>query len=327
MRRVRRERRRPLEGGRRTRGTAAPERPAPGLLELGGNVSVRADGGGRPVPDAPLGVIRKHLCQRGMRGVALTDGCRLVNRRPDKGMREAHTQAVGLDESHARRGHEIIDRRARALDGFGHGQQLLQLARLAHRRSEEQGLRRGGQVSRTRRERLLEACGQREAVRGQLNVLPNAQAVNGRQFEKRQRVAYGVAEQPLAQRRCEGRKVCIEELPGGFLRQAVDVQLGQTRLEKGALVAFAGGGQKDDRIGVNAPTDEGERIGGRPVEPMCILDQQRQRLTLRGVREQPERREPDQERFGVGGWGHPECRTHGVALDRGKAAEPVENRS
>ena len=105
------------------------------------------------------------------------------------------------------------------------------------------------------------------------------------------------------------------------------MQLGQTRLEKRALVAFAGGGQKDDRIGINAPTDEGERVGGRPVEPMCILDQQRQRLALRGVREQPERREPDQERFGTGRRGHPECRTHGVALDRWKPAEPVENRS
>ena len=115
------------------------------------------------------------------------------------------------------RGHQIIDRRARALDGFSHGQQLLQPARLAHRRSEEQGPRRGGQVSRTRRERLLEAFGQREAVRGQLNVLADALAVNGRQFEQRQRVAFGVAEQPFAQRRGEGGKVCIEQPPGGFL--------------------------------------------------------------------------------------------------------------
>jgi hypothetical protein len=35
------------------------------------------------------------------------------------------------------------------------------------------------------------------------------------------------------------------------------------------------------------------------------------------------RRKPDQERFGLGHWGHPECRTHGAALDLWKPAEQV----
>ena len=51
-----------------------------------------------------------------------------------------------------------------------------------------------------------------------------------------------------------------------------------------------------ERIGAEAAGDEGERVGGRAVEPLDVVGDHQDRRAGGGIREQRERREGDEER-------------------------------
>ena len=92
-------------------------------------------------------------------------------------------------------------------------------------------------------------------------------AVDGRQFEERQRVADRVAEQALAQRRCEVRKVSIEELPGGFLVLAYPARDPDLEL---VPLAFEDHAKDLDRLRARGPVPGGKARRG-PIALRSVL--------------------------------------------------------
>ena len=92
--------------------------------------------------------------------------------------------------------------------------------------------------------------------------------------------------------------------------------------------AEAGGGEhQPDRLVRHAPGDEAEHVGGSAVQPVRVVDQAQQRPLGRGLYEQPERRQRDEELGGRRAAAHPEGRGERVTARFRQTVEAVEQRA
>ena len=81
---------------------------------------------------------------------------------------------------------------------------------------------------------------------------------------------------------------------GGFVGQSFDLEL----LERGELVLFVRLAHREhqrDVLGQEPAPYERQRLHGRLVEPLRVVDQTEQWLVLRGVGDEAQHRQPDQE--------------------------------
>jgi len=78
--------------------------------------------------------------------------------------------------------------------------------------------------------------------------------------------------------------------------ETIDPVLGNPRGEQRRVVVLTGGGEKDDRVGVQASRDEREHVRGWAIEPAGVLDEQQQRPVRRGLGEEVEHRHRGAER-------------------------------
>ncbi len=73
----------------------------------------------------------------------------------------------------------------------------------------------------------------------------------------------------------------------GVLRvQAVDLELGQPRRIEATRIAGARGHEQRDRLGLEAPRGEDERLGRRRVQPLGVVDAAQHRATVAGLGQQ-----------------------------------------
>jgi hypothetical protein len=128
-------------------------------------------------------------------------------------------------------------------------------------------------------------------------------------------IANGVVE-PVRHRGSEQRaSVRIAKRP--------DRQLGQT----GQLRELDGlASREDDHDGLRGETarDEAEDLGGRPIQPLRIVQQADERLMLRGIREQCQDRKPHKEPIRRFARNEAEGRSESVALGSRQVVEPTQ---
>ena len=162
---------------------------------------------------------------------------------------------------------------------------------------------------------MVAAVGQAESA-GEVALLPGP-----RQFQKRQRVAVALGDDLVDDRGVDGSvDVAQQQHAGVGVAQPVHRQLGQPGQDF-HLLAGAGGAHQGDRLGQQAPGDEGEDLGRGLVEPLPVVDQTGQGLLVGGVGQHRERGEPDEERVGRRTGGHAQCGGERVALWGG---QPVQ---
>lgn len=127
-----------------------------------------------------------------------------------------------------------------------------------------------------------------------------AQQLIGRQLpaevDQRQRVpggrgddAYGDAGVERAGRHRTQEFECVPLLQTGDLGDRQVLQAG---------AALANGEQQADPLGVDPAADEGQHVKRLPVEPLGVVHATQQRLPRGGLRQQRQRRQPDQETVG-----------------------------
>ena len=112
----------------------------------------------------------------------------------------------------------------------------------------------------------------------------------------------------------------------GLVVETVERELRKPGLVERACNAFSEGEEHNHGLVLEAPGDEAEHLGRRPVEPLRILDDEEQRALGLAVGQQAERRQADQEwvrRLAVGPADHGLER---CALGLGESVEPVEER-
>jgi hypothetical protein len=149
----------------------------------------------------------------------------------------------------------------------------------------------------------------------------------GRQFDEREWVASRFPEDSLANRRPEVGAIALEELARvGFLQRPDRDDLQSGRLDRRRRLALTQ--REKERHGIRAepPADERQRFVRRPIEPVRVIDHGEDRLLRRGIRQERQRREGDQERILNGAIGEPERRPQCRPLGRRERLEPAEER-
>ena len=163
-------------------------------------------------------------------------------------------------------------------------------------------------------EALLDAAGQRHLHGQPESARDRDRLPPARQLEQRERVAAGLAEDPVPHPRVErtgDRRVQQPAGVGGD--QALDHELRQSF----ELVLVAGLAQREHQshpLGQEASRHERERLHGHPIEPLRVVDDADERLLLGGVGQQAQDGQADQEAIRRGTGAHAERRVQRVAL-------------
>jgi hypothetical protein len=149
------------------------------------------------------------------------------------------------------------------------------------------------------------------------------------QLEERERVALRVGEHPVPQYRVQFWRMIVDQLTGRTGAQRGKLALRQTR--GGELRRTGIAGRKDHRhaLGLQAPGREQQRVRGRGIEPVRVINQAQHRL---GFGQQAKYREADQEpaltvsALGTARLGEEERTAERLGLARGQRLHPVEQR-
>nr|WP_033351648.1 hypothetical protein [Kitasatospora aureofaciens] len=104
------------------------------------------------------------------------------------------------------------------------------------------------------------------------------------QLDERQRIAPGAGHDPIRDRRVQvaGNREG-EQFPGIGGGQPLDPQLRHGVEQPAAAEAVPGREDQAQRVGVQPPGDEGQRLGRLPVEPVDVVHQTEQRQVRRRV--------------------------------------------
>ena len=312
------------EGGRG--GDAAPALGAVGrALQLVGDRLVETGGCVCAMPCAAiriyLGVGR--LRQRAMHLLAFGHGCRPVDRRAHEWMAKAHP---GPERDQLCR----LGRRDGVgpdPESLGRPPQQCDVADRLGRRGEQQPLGPRRERFEAPEEALLDLAGQRPRV-GKAEA---ARQLGGReaagQLDQRERVAARLGDDPVAdplvehpgQRRREQRTRVVVPDP-------LDGQLRQTG-EPIRVARLADGEHHRDPLCEQAPRHERERLRGRAIEPLHIVDQAHQRLRLGRLGQEAQHRERDEEVIRSGPFLQPEGDPQRLLLRAGQPVEAAEHGS
>ena len=109
--------------------------------------------------------------------------------------------------------------------------------------------------------------------------------------------------------------------------QPTQLQHSQPSRLEAAELTLAGGEEHDDALGFDPPGDEDERVEGRVVEPVRIVDETQHRLTFGCFREETENCERDEKPVLAAPGRQAECSAEGGGLRLGQALEVPEGRA
>ena len=180
-------------------------------------------------------------------------------------------------------------------ESLGRPPQQRDVADRLGRRREHQPLGPGRERFEAPQEALLDVAGQRPRV----GKAESARQLGGRQtagqLDQRERIAARLGDDPVpdplvehsGQRRGEQRT-------GVAVRDPLDGQLRQTG-EPIRVAGLADGEHHRDPLREQAPCHERERLRGRAIEPLHIVDQAHQRLRLGRLGQEAQHRQGDEE--------------------------------
>jgi hypothetical protein len=280
-----------LERASRGGVSAPPGRVVGGEGKVVGRLVVGSRGGGGAMPGPPIGV-RVVAERRGERLVCrapLGEPGSVVDGRAQQRMAEAHARAVGdqqarvLDRVERVGGHAEVLRRA---------QQRPHVAAVVDRCEQQQLPGVSGERFDVGHERSLDALAERQV---EAQPCAPAELVIGeyqRQLEQGERVSPGSADEILTHPR--GQRA-VEQGAGVGVAQSGKPQLGQPVRVELAGIVLARCDEHCDRIGVQTPRHEHERVGRRAVEPVRVVDHAQQRLRVCGRGEQAQDGHRDEE--------------------------------
>jgi hypothetical protein len=171
---------------------------------------------------------------------------------------------------------------------------------------------------------LLNPARQRELVRYAEATRQLRRAQPARQFQQGQRVAVRLGQDSLSNLPIEWPSHHrVQQRPGVLVTQARHLQLW-----KGPelFARLAGGEDEPGGLGQQPPRREGQHLGGRPVQPLGIIDHAQQRPFLRDLRQQRQDRQCDQEPVWRIALTQPERDCQRVLLRSRKPLEAVQQR-
>jgi hypothetical protein len=117
-----------------------------------------------------------------------------------------------------------------------------------------------------------------------------------RQFQQRERIPARLSDDPLQHALIQpSRQGGLQQRPRITTPQRPDVQLREARER---LAQLAGREHQRDPLRQQAASHEPKRTRRRPIEPLRVIDNTKERPLLGGLRQQAEDRQSDQERIG-----------------------------
>jgi non-heme chloroperoxidase len=313
-----------LQKCRRGRDTTSAPGALGGAFQVSCDALVELRRRVRPMPGAPIGFhLRvRHLGERLMNGLAVSDTARPVGRGADQRVAEPDpgteldqpvffSRWLGVSPDAEQFGGAL--EQDRVAQGFGGSDEQQSLCLLRER-------------SDARQEAVLDLpcqwsrSGHGEAT-GQL-----ACGRAARQLQQGERVAAGLGDDPVSHSLVQPpRKDRVQQRPSLAVRQATDLAFRQTlQLSRGAR--FAHGEHQSDGLSQQPPRDEGEDLPGELVEPLRVVDQADERPLLGGGRQQSQHCQPDEEAIGWHSGGQAERRAEGVALGTRQVVHAVQHR-
>jgi hypothetical protein len=187
---------------------------------------------------------------------------------------------------------------------------------------EKQSLHVCAERRESRCECLLESSGQRK--RAGLRLVRAELGRGCRQLDQGEWITGRLLEDPAPEIDRQRRCAKVEKGVRRILVQPGEGQLGQVGVVEGARQSLSDAEQQDCRIRFDPPRHEREHLGGRPVQPVGVLDHEEKRRVGRPFCDQPQRRKADQEQVGSVALGKPERRLECASLRVGKEIESVE---
>ncbi len=321
------ELRRALEGGGRGGVTRAPQRPLRRALELARDLLVRAPGRKRPVPGPPVRLCLatlQRLRQRAVHRPALGGSRAVIDRRADQRVAEPDRRA--LDAQQVPKVRRPEQPRVEP-EPDGRAADRADLARPVGGRGQHQRLHLGRAPSDAPEERALElpGQGQRLAERRQPPGLPVGARAG--KLEQRQRVPAAGAQDPLADGGIERAPALVEQRGGGARVQAREPKLRQARRADTPALAVPDRQHESDRLTVDAPREEGQRVERGRVRPLGVVHQAQHGPLACGLRQQCQQGDRHQEPVRAGVRAKPERRQQRAPLWLGQRLGPVEHRA
>ena len=274
-----------------------------------------------PRPPVRVGLPVRRLGERQVHRAAGARGRRAVYGRTHQGVAERDPAA---DRQQA-----VVLRR-----GGGRGRDAEQLRRPPHQQRITDRLRSRDQQQQTRvlRERLeptqvtlLDAPG--KGVVGQ-HAEPARQLGGGqsaRELEERERIAAGLGNDPVAHplveapwnpRREQRARVLVAESLHHELREPVELP---------HVARLTNCEHHSDRLRLEAARDEGQDIGGLPVEPLHVVDHAQERPRVGDVGKKAERGEAEQKAIRRRSLGQAEHQPQRLPLRRREMLDPLEH--
>jgi hypothetical protein len=299
-------------------------------LEVGGQAVIGPRRACDAVPDLPVGLRGQRGGERGMGSVPLRERRGLIDRRPHQRMAEAHGVAVRVDESRGDGRREVRDGEGAPGDRRPGLQRFRERVVVVGRGDEQERAGSGRQPGLPLGERALQPRGERHQRGARRRRVVSRRP---RQLGQGERVAARGLEDARPPGFIELRRDAVEQLGGGSVVKRAEpllrpAGLGQGRWTLGGgRVAVAERRDHRDPVVTEAARDEREDVGGRAVEPVCVVGQEHERGMARGLAEQLERGKRDEERIRCGVVGHPEGTEERVALRAWKRSDVREDRA
>lgn len=293
-----REIRRPLEArGRRADSAASLGAKCRGL-ELRRHLVVGSDRGRGPVPRPPIRVVREHRRERCVRGPAVRVGRRLRDRRSHERVAEPELHGIEVDEPYGGRLLEGRHRVHPALDPGARHEDLAHIAGVVDRRHQQLRVRRRRKLVHPRREGSFEPGGEWEQLGKRRRSGDLLGGEGRRQLQQGEWIPLRFLEDARPHGRRELRSALVEELSRGHVVQALETELGQTRVREHGVVPLADPEQERHRIARESTSDEGEHRARPEVQPLRVLRDRQESPFGRLLGEEIQGPEPDEEPAG-----------------------------
>ena len=135
-----------------------------------------------------------------------------------------------------------------------------------------------------RRERALEARGERHAIGVQALPGQPVRAEGHRQFHQREQITRRGLEQRVPDCGRKARGKCVQQRTCRRIVKRPDHKLREPGRLKGVIDAVPDGKHQHYRLEMHPAGHEGQHIAGRAVEPMRVVGNEQQWSGLRGPR-------------------------------------------
>ena len=304
--------------------TPAGARTRRRVVELAQDVLVRVERSGGAMPGAAVGLVHaERVGQRAVRGASLVRRRALVDRRTHQGVVELEP---GAAHGHQTRLLGRVEGRPVGSQRFRGLQDGREPAGVVRGGDEQQPLCRLRQPPHTVEEDPLDPLRQRQRRRQRLRAGELRRAERTRNLEQGERVAPGVLDELVAHVRRDlhrSRAARAAARPRRTPRPPSS-STGRSGASKRRDPVVARREQQHDPLRVEPARDEEQRVRGRCIEPVRVVDQGEYRSSLRERRQQLQDGDRDEEAVIPGPVAEAECAAQGSLLRRRQRIQIVE---